>query len=226
MLLIIFASQLLLVIFADYEGRPDDTRSLQQGVRTNLSANTEIPPRVYYTHHSTHYLINNHKNPQRGPHRVPVAVFDEAFANVTSRLAVFDEAFANVTSRVAVFDEAFDNVTRSQNSSFFYFDASRAQDNEDVWLFENLFFGMKNGIIIESGALDGLKFSTSFIYENLFGYEAIHIEADPQNFQNLIINRPNSTNIHAGLCGDSIRALHYASSYSKAPVLGFLEFMG
>ena len=145
----------------------------------------------------THHLINtgnNLKNPQRGLHRV------------------------------AVFDEAFANGPRSQNSSFFYFNASRAQDNEDVWLFENLFFGMKNGIIIESGALDGLKYSTSFIYENLFGYEAIHIEADPQNFKNLLINRPNSSNIHAGLCGDSIRALHYVSN-SIGPVRGFLEFM-
>ena len=36
-----------------------------------------------------------------------------------------------------------------------YADIARAQDQEDIWLYENWFYGMKDGVIMESGALNG-----------------------------------------------------------------------
>ena len=38
-----------------------------------------------------------------------------------------------------------------------------AQDKEDKWLFHNLFFGRTNGVIVESGALDGLSLLRKYL---------------------------------------------------------------
>jgi hypothetical protein len=56
-----------------------------------------------------------------------------------------------------------------------YLDIARAQDQEDVWLYENYFYGMSNGIIMESGALNGILFSTSFMFEHYANWTAIHV---------------------------------------------------
>ena len=56
-----------------------------------------------------------------------------------------------------------------------WLEASLAQDQEDVWLYENWFYGMRNGIIMESGALDGLLFSNSYLFESYLGWNAIHV---------------------------------------------------
>jgi hypothetical protein len=50
-----------------------------------------------------------------------------------------------------------------------------AQSAEDIWAYENWFYGMEHGIILESGALDGLKFSTSFMFEYYANWFSIHV---------------------------------------------------
>ena len=54
-------------------------------------------------------------------------------------------------------------------------DISQAQDQEDVWLYENWFYGMKDGVIMESGALNGILFSNSFMFEQFANWTAIHV---------------------------------------------------
>lgn len=56
-----------------------------------------------------------------------------------------------------------------------YSELSQAQDQEDIWLYENWFYGMKNGVIMESGALNGILFSTSFMFEKYANWTAIHV---------------------------------------------------
>lgn len=56
-----------------------------------------------------------------------------------------------------------------------YLGFARAQDQEDVWLYENWFYGMTNGVIMESGALDGKLFSTSFMFEKFANWTSIHV---------------------------------------------------
>lgn len=56
-----------------------------------------------------------------------------------------------------------------------YLDIARAQDQEDVWIYENWFYGMKNGVIMESGALNGILFSTSFMFEHFANWSTIHV---------------------------------------------------
>lgn len=53
----------------------------------------------------------------------------------------------------------------------------KAQFKEDITLYENYFFGKKNGVIMESGALDGDLYSTSYMFEKHFDWKAIHIGA-------------------------------------------------
>lgn len=102
-------------------------------------------------------------------------------------------------------------------------DFSQGQDQEDVWLYENWFYGMKNGVIMESGALNGLLFSNSFMFENFANWTAIHVEADPENYNNLKYNRDKAININGALCSEP-KLLHY-SSVGVIPVRGFIEFM-
>ena len=54
---------------------------------------------------------------------------------------------------------------------------SQAQDQEDVWLYENYFYGMERGVIMESGALNGLLFSNSFMFEKFANWTCIHVGA-------------------------------------------------
>jgi len=98
-----------------------------------------------------------------------------------------------------------------------------AQDSEDLWLYESLFYGMTNGLIIESGALDGRTFSTSYFYEKFANWTAIHIEADRQSFHSLLKNRPRSVNINAALCSTR-KMLHYVEE-GISTVHGIIEFM-
>jgi hypothetical protein len=53
---------------------------------------------------------------------------------------------------------------------------------------------------LESGALDGVRFSTTNYFERAHKWTPIHVEASPYNFRNLVRNRPRATNINAALC--------------------------
>eukprot|EP00041_Stephanoeca_diplocostata_P041574 m.8383 g.8383 ORF g.8383 m.8383 type:complete len:325 (+) comp6305_c0_seq1:220-1194(+) len=57
-----------------------------------------------------------------------------------------------------------------------------------------------HGVIVEMGALDGLKYSNSWGFENCLDWTAIHIEGSNTNYQKLVTNRPRSINIHAAAC--------------------------
>jgi FkbM family methyltransferase len=119
-----------------------------------------------------------------------------------------------------VYDEHLMDVSTKDRE---YLKVSKAQDQEDVWLYENWFFGVRNGIILESGALDGDMYSNSNMFEKFANWTAIHVEADPENFSRLKQNRKNAINVHGALCSEP-RLLHYTSS-GLDMVRGFVEFM-
>lgn len=91
--------------------------------------------------------------------------------------------------------------------------ASAGDNNHDIYAYENWFYGVKNGIIVESGALDGLLFSTSHMFEHYANWTAIHVEADLRNYQALCANRQNSINVNCALC-DTPMTLHYVSGHA------------
>jgi FkbM family methyltransferase len=100
---------------------------------------------------------------------------------------------------------------------------SKSQDQEDMWLYENMFYGKQNGTILESGAADGLFFSNTYMFEKYLGWHSVHIEADPSNYHNLKGNRPHSINIHAALC-EKHQLYHYVNTGLEF-VRGIFEFM-
>lgn len=70
-------------------------------------------------------------------------------------------------------------VISSQNDKSWK-EVSQAQDQEDVWLYENWFYGMEKGVILESGALNGILFSNSFMFEQFANWTAIHVGMSDQ----------------------------------------------
>jgi len=50
-----------------------------------------------------------------------------------------------------------------------------AESQEDIWAYENWFYGMSNGTMLVSGALDGIKYSTSYMFEKYADWKIIHI---------------------------------------------------
>ena len=66
-----------------------------------------------------------------------------------------------------------------------------SQCGEDQHMIEKYFASRSNGIFLELGAMDGLKFSNTKALEDL-GWRGFLIEPDPRSFENLQANRPNS----------------------------------
>lgn len=81
-----------------------------------------------------------------------------------------------------------------------------AQSLEDEYAWNTYFYGLHGGVVLESGAADGMLYSTTFAFESL-SWQCVHIEVSPISFKELVKNRPSSTNIHAALC-DSRRMVH------------------
>ncbi len=79
---------------------------------------------------------------------------------------------------------------------------NKSQSSEDERLYKKYFCGIQNGSFIEMGALDGVKFSNSYLFEVGLGWRGVLIEASPRLYQNLIINRHNSICINAAVCED------------------------
>jgi hypothetical protein len=88
-------------------------------------------------------------------------------------LSIFDVSNENFNWKLpARFSK--DLYAISKNSQPYKY-LSQAQDQEDIWLYENWFYGMKDGVIMESGALNGLLFSTSYMFEKFANWTAIHV---------------------------------------------------
>lgn len=97
-----------------------------------------------------------------------------------------------------------------------------SQMMEDVWAYESWFFGCTNGIIVESGGLDGLEFSNSYFFSKFLNWTSINVEAASSNYELLIQNRKESININAALCTNTA-PLHLIQN--MGPISGIFEFM-
>ena len=73
---------------------------------------------------------------------------------------------------------------------------SYSQQLEDIYLFNELSPPknfLKNMHLIEVGAFDGRRYSNTLLLENKFKLKTILIEPEPNNFKNILRNRPKST---------------------------------
>ena len=111
-------------------------------------------------------------------------------------------------------------------SADYYRRYARAQDLEDLYAYEHFFYGVVAGTVLESGALDGIRYSTSWFFEKVAQWQAVHIEPSLLSFTALTRNRPAAVNIHSAVC-DSTRRVHLLESGvgHRAAVNGIVEFM-
>lgn len=65
-------------------------------------------------------------------------------------------------------------------------------------MLDKLFFQGKKGTLIECGASGGIHKSVGLYFEQ-HGWNAINIEANPEYYSELIVNRPDSVNLNLGL---------------------------
>ena len=102
----------------------------------------------------------------------------------------------------------------------------KSQSKEDRTLL-SWFKGLCNGTYIEMGALDGLRFSNTFLFQQEFDWKGVLIELNPGDYSRLKVNRPKDKAIHAAVC-DKRQMVHYLSANRETPnhlVEGVFEFM-
>jgi hypothetical protein len=58
-----------------------------------------------------------------------------------------------------------------------------SQHSEDVLLNDTIFKNKPNGVYIELGALDGVLYSNTKFFEDLFNWKGILIEPHPEKFE-------------------------------------------
>ena len=75
-------------------------------------------------------------------------------------------------------------------------------DGEVVDAMEHFFWGKRNGIAMELGALDGSPGTRSmtYEYEKSLGWKRILIEGDPQYRVNLLAKSPEAYSVNAAIC--------------------------
>ncbi|KAL3918344.1 MAG: hypothetical protein SGILL_004285, partial [Bacillariaceae sp.] len=101
--------------------------------------------------------------------------------------------------------------------------SSKSQSKEDQMLLQ-WFNGLCNGTYIEMGALDGLQFSNSYLFNKELEWSGVLIELSPRDYEKLKINRPNDMTINAAVC-DERKKIHYLTRKGRGAVEGIYEFM-
>jgi FkbM family methyltransferase len=97
-----------------------------------------------------------------------------------------------------------------------------SQQKEDVTLLQ-WFNGLCNGTYIEMGALDGLRYSNTNVFNKMLGWKGVLIEMSPNSYKKLVKNRPNEiATVHAAVCA-SQDTVHWYPSKAVA-VAGVWEF--
>lgn len=98
----------------------------------------------------------------------------------------------------------------------------KSQSGEDKMLL-SWFSNLCGGTYLEMGALNGVKYSNSYVFHKALQWKGVLIELMSSNYQQLIKNRPDEiATIHAGVCS-SPQQLHYHAGRDAA-VGGIYEF--
>ncbi|GFH44376.1 hypothetical protein CTEN210_00850 [Chaetoceros tenuissimus] len=99
--------------------------------------------------------------------------------------------------------------------------SQQKEDEQLIWGKGIKFDKICGGSYIEMGALDGLDFSNSFVFNKALDWKGLLVEASPINYAALEKNRKNEIAlVHAGVCRKE-RDLHWVD---KSAVGGFVEF--
>ena len=92
--------------------------------------------------------------------------------------------------------------------------ASRAQDKEDLALYEQFFKSQTEGRFVEMGALDGLSFSNTFALETVLGWRGILLEANPRHCRALAVNRPRAKTLCTAVSANETKVVFTAGRFT------------
>eukprot|EP00977_Amphora_coffeiformis_P003224 scaffold597_cov176-Amphora_coffeaeformis.AAC.30 len=96
-----------------------------------------------------------------------------------------------------------------------------SQQGEDAELLAH-FNGLCGGSYIEMGALDGLRFSNSWLFHLEFSWQGLLVELTKENYDRLVVNRPHELAlVQAGVCKERTN-VHLVQGHSA--VSGIWEF--
>ena len=87
-----------------------------------------------------------------------------------------------------------------------------SQCQEDRALFETYFSSpvICQGVYLEIGALDGVKYSNTKFFEDQLGWTGVLIEAQPENAEKLKQNRPKSIVIQEAVCSEEEKFVKFS----------------
>lgn len=97
-------------------------------------------------------------------------------------------------------------------------------DGEDIDAILHYFWGKRDGIVLELGALDGITFSESKNLEDL-GWHRVLIEGDPINGAKLKENAPDSLAFSTAVCATPHPVHYIHRKGDDGAVGGIIEFM-
>ena len=84
----------------------------------------------------------------------------------------------------------------------------QSQSNEDRVLVE-IFKDMCKGTYVELGALDGIRFSNTYVFHQDLEWQGVLVELSPANYVNLKANRKHELAVvNAGIC-DTEKIVHH-----------------
>ena len=99
----------------------------------------------------------------------------------------------------------------------------KSQSGEDKMLLQ-WFSNICGGSYIEMGALDGVKYSNSYVFHEALEWKGVLIELMKDNYEKLVVNRPDEiATIHAGVC-DHPQKIHFVHGKTTATG-GIYEFV-
>lgn len=103
---------------------------------------------------------------------------------------------------------------------------SHSQSGEDIAIF-NRYFSKPlrcNGTFVELGALNGVRFSNTLLFEKMLGWNGVLIEGLPENAAKLMRNRPKTTNYAMAVCKAGSGFVEFAQNKVSA-VGGIIQEM-
>lgn len=114
--------------------------------------------------------------------------------------------------------------------AFFALGANRrSANNEDKWIYENLFLGRMNnnstgnapeGTFVEIGAYNGMQESNSRFIEVCLGWEGLLVEGQPGNYRGVLQNRPFAHKMSfAPSCSAEYERVNKTVQFANYPLL-------
>ncbi|XP_068230115.1 uncharacterized protein [Palaemon carinicauda] len=98
------------------------------------------------------------------------------------------------------------NLTRHWRKDF-------SQYNQSIYLTQELLKGMRDGVFVELGALDGETHSNTLFLERELGWTGLLIEPHPGGFRNLTLKRRKAYSINAGASLTNQSAIEHFRGY-------------